>query len=31
MESAIRCNDDLMCRGRILRREWKRYKPVSFF
>ncbi|KAI0246973.1 hypothetical protein BJV78DRAFT_1285943 [Lactifluus subvellereus] len=27
MESAIRFNDDLMCRGRILRREWKRYKP----
>lgn len=30
MQSGARVNDDLLCRGRFLRREWKRYKPVSF-
>jgi hypothetical protein len=30
MEPATSANDDLMSRGRILRREWKRYKPVNF-
>ena len=29
MNSVIRVNDDLTCRGRILRREWKLNKPVS--
>ncbi|KAH9054632.1 hypothetical protein EDB87DRAFT_1640439 [Lactarius vividus] len=27
MQSGARVSDDLMCRGRFLRREWKRYKP----
>jgi hypothetical protein len=29
MQPGARVNDDFMCRGRFLRREWKRYKPVS--
>ena len=31
MQSGARANDDFMCRGRFLRREWKRYKPVRLF
>ncbi|KAN0138801.1 hypothetical protein V8E53_003189 [Lactarius tabidus] len=27
MQSGACVNDDLLCRGRFLRREWKRYKP----
>jgi hypothetical protein len=29
MNSVLRVNDDLMCRGRILHREWKLNKPVG--
>ena len=31
MQPGARVDDDFMCRGRFLRREWKRYKPVSVF
>ena len=31
MQPGARVNDEFMCRGRFLRREWKRYKPVSVF
>jgi len=27
MQSGARVNDEIVCRGRFLRREWKRYKP----
>jgi hypothetical protein len=29
MNSVLRANDDLMCRERILRREWKLNKSVG--
>lgn len=29
MDTVTRVDDDLMFRGRIFRREWKRGKPVS--
>jgi hypothetical protein len=29
MNSVLRANDDLMCRGRTLRREWELNRPVS--